>query len=106
MILKQATALPSSPFQFEIFGLDRGDDGRHCKVDVATPDGESIAVGDHVSITFEALDNGDDSVKVFKIENRMKTCHVAFLNKFHLKSTFVSYALNKVSKVVELCKVS
>ena len=95
----------SSPFQFKIVGLDRGDNGRHCKMHVVTPCGESIAVGDYVSITFETLDNGDDSVKVFKIENGMKTCHVTFLNKFYLKSTFVSNILNRVSKVVEIHKV-
>ena len=52
------------------------------------------------------LGNGDNSAKLFKIEDGMKTCHVAFLNKSYLKSNFISNIIKKVSNVIELCKVS
>ena len=47
-------------FQFEIAGLDKGDNGRHCDIHIATPCGQSVKVGDYVSINIETLENGDD----------------------------------------------
>ena len=55
---------------------------------------------------FETSENKDKSVKVFKIEDGMKTCRVDFLNKSCLNSNYVGNITSKASKAVELYKVS
>ena len=68
LLCKTETSNMPIPFQYEIVGLEKGDNGRHCDMHIATSCGESIVVGDFVSINIETLDNGDKAVKVCKLE--------------------------------------
>ena len=67
LILKMSSNHQS--YQFEVVGLDKGENGRHCCRHIATPCGQLVAVGDCVVTNFETSENGDKSVKVFKIED-------------------------------------
>ena len=55
---------------------------------------------------FLNLENRNNSVKVFKINDIIKIRHVASLNKSYLKSNFISNIISKSLKVVELHKDS
>ena len=92
-------------FQFEIVGLRKGNNGRHCEAHIAATCGESLELGDTVEVELGKLDSGEDAVKVFKIEDDIKTCHVAFLSKSFLKSPLLHLALGR-AEVIEMCKDS
>jgi len=58
-------------------------------------------VSNYVSIESDALENRDSALKVFKIEDRLKTSYV-FLNKSYLSLHFLSNIINKTFKIKEL----
>ena len=89
---------------FEIVGLDRGNNGRHCDIHQVIPCGSSISVGDNVILQHCALENGEDAVRVRKVENNCLTCCVAFLPRALLKAPFVNSIVGKEAQVIELYK--
>ena len=89
---------------FEIVGLDRGNNGRHCDVHQVIPYRLSISVGDNVILQHCTLENGEDAVRVKKVENNFFTYCVAFLPRALLKDPFISSIAGKKAQVIELCK--
>ena len=71
--------------QFEIAGLERGNNGRHCAIHHSVPCGSVVAVGDIIMLEKYELDDGEDAMKAMKIVDGHPTCHVAFLPRSLLK---------------------
>ena len=89
---------------FEIVGLDRGNNGRHYDVHQVIPCGSSISVGDNAILQHCTLENGEDAVRVRKVENNCLTCYVAFLPRALLKAPFANSIIVKKGEVTKLLK--
>ena len=75
--------------QFEIVGLERGNNGRHCAIHHSVPCGSVVAVGDIIMLEKYQLEDGEDTVKAMKIVDGHPTCYVAFLPRSLLKHFYL-----------------
>ena len=65
--------------QFEIVGLERGNNGCNCTIYHSVPCSSVVAVRDIIILEKCELEDGEHAVKAMKIVDRYPTCYVAFL---------------------------
>ena len=93
--------------QFEIIGLERGNNRCHCTMYYSVPCGSVIAVGDIIMLEKCQLEDGEDAVKVMKIVGGHPTCYMAFLPRSLLKyDNLLHQIVGKHAVVKELCTSS
>ena len=89
--------------KFEIIGLERGNNGRHCAIHHSVPCGSVVAVGDIIMLEKCKLEDGEDAIKAMKIVDGHPTCHVAFLPRSLLKyDDLLHQIMGKYAVVKEL----
>ena len=65
--------------QFEIVGLERGNNGYHCVIHHSVLCSSVVAVRDIIMLEKYQLEDRKDAIKAMKIIDGHPTCYVAFL---------------------------